>query len=144
MRKWLLIAVLVVVPYVPLAEAGFQNGNSLLADCRNKTDIAGQASCRAYIAAITDVLHAKDAVQGFRACLSTDVTQGQVRDVVMCLSPRQVGEGRSAALLARKIVARAADSGVSGFTDAMSAFRPVTSAVPPGADAPGTVCDFRR
>ncbi len=40
MRKFLLAAVvLVVVPYVPVAEAGFVNGNTLLTRCRNETDV---------------------------------------------------------------------------------------------------------
>ncbi len=84
MRKFLLAAmVLVAVPYVPVAKAGFVNGNTLLARCRNKFDVYDQAYCVAYIVAITDTLLGKNAVQGHRACPPGGIVQGQAFDIAV-------------------------------------------------------------
>ena len=83
MRKWLLIAVLVVVPYVPVAEAAFMTGKMLLAHCRNETDVYDQAFCLAYVVATADVLWAENSVQGHSACLPDQIAQGQVQDIAV-------------------------------------------------------------
>ena len=83
MRRILLGAVLVVVPYLPAAEAAFMTGKMLLAHCRNETDVYDQAFCLAYIVAIADVLWAGNSVQGHSACPPDQIAQGQVQDIAV-------------------------------------------------------------
>ena len=83
MQKWLLVAALVVISFVPVAEAGFMDGNKLLTRCRNETDVYDQAYCLAYIVAITDTLWGENAVQGYRACPLGSLVQGRALDIVV-------------------------------------------------------------
>ena len=85
MGKWLLVAVLAVVPYGPVVAQDayvYTFGNNLLTDCRNKTSGFDVGVCKGYIIAIADVLN-NNTVSGHRACLPENVTKGQVIDIVV-------------------------------------------------------------
>jgi hypothetical protein len=58
--------------------ADFQDGNTLLQDCTQQDLLF----CVGYIDGIADALR-KNWVDGFRACLSENVTAGQLKDIVV-------------------------------------------------------------
>ena len=65
-------------------EPGFENGESLFDTCAGPGGPWRNAYCLGYILGIADIM-AKSGIQveGFGACFSSDVTQGQVRDAVV-------------------------------------------------------------
>jgi len=80
MKRLLLCAVLVVGMAGPAGAVRiFKTGNNLLAVCQ---DDAKQLVCYGYVQGIADTLGANP-IAGWRACLATNVTVGQVTDIVV-------------------------------------------------------------
>ncbi len=83
MKQVLLGVVLTAFFVQPVAAAGFQSGNSLLARCTSK-NANNRGFCYGYIAGITDVLAGgRNNINGYRACFSRGQTVGQMRDIVV-------------------------------------------------------------
>lgn len=61
--------------------AAFVDGNKLLATCESEHH-SDFGDCIGYITGVADVLQ-KTEINGFTACLPSNVTRGQIRDVVV-------------------------------------------------------------
>ena len=75
LRLSIIITLLLASP----VRAEFYSGNDLHERCRGSA--VDSISCRAYIAAVSDVMQ-RNTVASWTACMSENVTLGQVTDVV--------------------------------------------------------------
>jgi hypothetical protein len=64
------------------AAAAFKNGNRLWSLCSQPPNSVAKAECAGYVLGVVDAIKEDDAVNGFTACLPTEVTTVQVVDVV--------------------------------------------------------------
>ena len=78
----LLVVSLVGLVWSGPAEAIYLNGNQLQKICQAKDETTSKDVCLGYINGVADVLRGKDEVAGARACIPTNVTTGQARDIV--------------------------------------------------------------
>ena len=81
MRKWLLVLALVAVPYVPVGEAAFLNGNRLLKRCDGIGSF-NKGFCWGYIAGVADTL-TDEPVASFRYCVPSGIVVNEITDVVI-------------------------------------------------------------
>jgi hypothetical protein len=78
----LLAAVLAVFPGIKKkAFAEFHDGNSLYSRCID-SEAVNMGICLSYIAGIYDTMH-KNELYGYKACLPTNVTIGQIKDITV-------------------------------------------------------------
>jgi len=71
------VAVVIALMVAGPASADFQDGNSLLERCREAPGF-GRGYCFGFVAAVSDVMRRGVSVAGHRACVPSNVTQGQV------------------------------------------------------------------
>jgi hypothetical protein len=81
-----LVTALLSVAIEAPAHADFVTGNRLFQDCQ-ATDFFSQGACMGFVAGVADAMTTAQAangtVAGWRACLSEQITAGEVRDVAV-------------------------------------------------------------
>lgn len=65
-----------------LAEASFLDGNDLYARCAAPMGDVSLSFCNGYVAGISDALYEGNSVNGYKACIPSGPTVGQMADVV--------------------------------------------------------------
>jgi hypothetical protein len=82
-RRNLLVVVLVAVTWGGVARASFIDGNYLHDVCKfTDTGLFQFGDCLGFTSAVADVLTGGHIVSGYRACIGTNVSRGQAKDVV--------------------------------------------------------------
>ena len=81
MRVMALTFALTVVSTQPSAGGSWISGNTMKATCHSES-LANQGICLGFATAIAGVLD-DQSIQGWRACIPSGVTRGQLRDVMV-------------------------------------------------------------